>query len=193
MKSAPQKTNLVQFLTPLSLQRWWTWPASFHVSRLVHTISAFIRELLEQWTMKLNELYTLLGAYRNRSMPSPWATNQQENVYRDICLLVNNQKDDMVKTFIRKDKIPLVFMVLALTVLGNISPSRLLYSVTWGCWTSDTGLTNFLTEAAPLIQGDSEGADTWFSDAFAALVQCNQILGLEVHVGLANVAWLNNS
>ncbi|KAK0460288.1 uncharacterized protein EV420DRAFT_1641633 [Desarmillaria tabescens] len=51
--------------------------------------------------------------------------------------------------------------------------------VAWGCWTSDTGLTNFLTEAAPLIRGDSEGADTWFSDAFAALVQCNQILGLE--------------
>ncbi|KAK0449099.1 uncharacterized protein EV420DRAFT_1483295 [Desarmillaria tabescens] len=184
MKSAPQKkTNLMQFLTPLSLQRWWTWPASFRVSRLIHTIPAFIRELLEQWTMKLNELYTSLGAYRNRLMPSPWATNQQENVYHDICLLVNNQKDESIKTYTNAlCKIPLVFMVLALTV-----------SVMWGCWTSDTGLTNFLTEAAPLIRGDSEGADTWFSDAFAALVQCNQILGLEVHVGLANVAWLNDS
>ncbi|KAK0438496.1 uncharacterized protein EV420DRAFT_1486672 [Desarmillaria tabescens] len=266
MKSAPQKTNLVQFLTPLSLRRWWTWPASFCVSRLIHTIPAFIREPLEQWTMKLNELYTSLGAYRNRSMPSPWATNQQENVYHDICLLVNNQKDESIKTYTNAlCKILLVFMVLALTVRFEhsdhlrttmifeetfeqnvqrwkkafidavaISPLllilypgsgehisisltlqvggqlasyrkpellqcieemlwRCIIGVAWGCWTSDTGLTNFLTEAAPLIRGDSEGADTWFSDAFAALVQCNQILGLEVRVGLANVAWLNNS
>ncbi|KAK0447488.1 uncharacterized protein EV420DRAFT_1483835 [Desarmillaria tabescens] len=180
--------------------RWWTWPASFRVSQLIHTIPAFIREPLEQWTVKLNELYTLLGAYRNRSMPSPWATNQQENVYRDICLLVNNQKDESIKTYTNA----LSWQKLSFVkVPGNISPSRLLYrseddlhlmenwnssncieemlwhciiGVAWGCWTSDTGLTNFLTEAAPLIRDDSEGADTWFSDAFAALVQCNQIL-----------------
>ncbi|KAK0434400.1 uncharacterized protein EV420DRAFT_1488667 [Desarmillaria tabescens] len=177
------------------------------------------------------------------------ATNQQENVYHDICLLVNNQKDESIKTYTNAlCKIPLVFMVLALTVRFEhsdhlrttmifeetfeqnvqhwkkafidaiaISPLllilypgsgehisisltlqvrgrlasygkpellqrieemlwRCIIGVVWGCWTSD-----------------SEGADTWFSDAFAALVQCNQILGLEVHIGLANVAWLNNS
>ncbi|KAK0441998.1 uncharacterized protein EV420DRAFT_1485438 [Desarmillaria tabescens] len=155
-------------------------------------ILAKIREPLEQWTMKLNELYTSLGAYRNRSMPSPWATNQQENVYHNICLLVNNQKDESIKTYTNA----LSWQKLSFVKVGGRLASygkpellqrieemlwRCIIGVAWGCWTSDTGLTNFLTEAAPLIQGDSEGVDTWFSDAFAALVQCNQILGLEVH------------
>ncbi|KAK0433593.1 uncharacterized protein EV420DRAFT_1489039 [Desarmillaria tabescens] len=41
----------------------------------------------------------ILSQLSNRSMPSPWATNQQENVYHDICLLVNNQKDESIKTY----------------------------------------------------------------------------------------------